>query len=354
MVFGKPWKLRWRFPWCRTNIAAETCSRSKLLIDVEAGREVGGDGKKTRGSRSEERSSGANKPRGAKLNEVKKTLSGGGGGVEPPPQFADMVLSPPQEFSDVTPCTVVIQEPETDSSSTTSSGPSWRRVATTKGATVLSPVMPDVVLVSVPAFNRSKSAGDLPSPVKSDKYKVEEPDDDQDYCYKYLDQATIFKVMLNKTSQGLGLSVMGGVSETEAEAKASKTADKGPSRRKGFIRIKKVYPMTPASECGNLLPGDIVLSANGVELTGLTCSQALEILRTSPRVTVLDVCRLPKTVEEPENPTPAAQRKISSRENLLSPILSPCGKLNFILAPFCMRGEDMQRTVAGAVPASAH
>jgi hypothetical protein len=58
--------------------------------------------------------------------------------------------------------------------------------AVSRTTSTLSSVMPDVVLVSVPAFSRSKSSGDLPSPMGCDSYAVEEPDDDDDP--KYVDE----------------------------------------------------------------------------------------------------------------------------------------------------------------------
>lgn len=38
----------------------------------------------------------------------------------------------------------------------------------------------------------------------------------------------------------------------------------------GLIRVKKVFPMGPAYESGELRPYDIILEANGVALSGLT------------------------------------------------------------------------------------
>ena len=59
-----------------------------------------------------------------------------------------------------------------------------------------------------------------------------------------------------KTSQGLGLSVAGGVD----------TNDQWP----GLIRIKRLFLHQPAWQSGQLSQGDILLAANGVPLIGLT------------------------------------------------------------------------------------
>lgn len=61
---------------------------------------------------------------------------------------------------------------------------------------------------------------------------------------------------LNKGSRGLGLSVTGGI-------------DSGGSWP-GLIRIKRLFPHQPASQCGLINVGDLLLEANGVTLIGLT------------------------------------------------------------------------------------
>ena len=67
---------------------------------------------------------------------------------------------------------------------------------------------------------------------------------------------TIFEVTVIKNLRGLGLAVCGGIES------------QGPYA--GLIRIKKLYPQTPAWLCGQLEVGDGLLYANGNPLTGLS------------------------------------------------------------------------------------
>lgn len=60
-----------------------------------------------------------------------------------------------------------------------------------------------------------------------------------------------FRVKLQKSSRGLGLSVSGG-----------DTA--------GPVRVKRLFPQQPAALSNKLQIGDILLAANGTPLTGLT------------------------------------------------------------------------------------
>lgn len=92
-----------------------------------------------------------------------------------------------------------------------------------------------------------------------------------------------FEVVLKRNSLGLGLSVTGG-----PEAVYPWT---------NYIRVKKVFPMQPAWESGQFQEGDVLISAGGKPLSGLTLRQALDVLRSSPPVTTLVVCR-------PYNPEP--------------------------------------------------
>lgn len=56
---------------------------------------------------------------------------------------------------------------------------------------------------------------------------------------------------LQKSSRGLGLSVSGGGTA-------------------GPVRVKRLFPQQPAALSNKLQPGDILLAANGIPLTGLT------------------------------------------------------------------------------------
>uniref|UniRef100_A0A182TSI8 PDZ domain-containing protein n=1 Tax=Anopheles melas TaxID=34690 RepID=A0A182TSI8_9DIPT len=58
-----------------------------------------------------------------------------------------------------------------------------------------------------------------------------------------------------------------------------------------MIRIKRLFPHQAAWATGMLQPGDILLEANGVPLTGLTNYHALEELRKATNVVTLTVCR---------------------------------------------------------------
>uniref|UniRef100_A0A182VV86 PDZ domain-containing protein n=1 Tax=Anopheles minimus TaxID=112268 RepID=A0A182VV86_9DIPT len=88
---------------------------------------------------------------------------------------------------------------------------------------------------------------------------------------------SIFFVQVSKGSRGLGFSVSGG---TDSSAPYP-----------GLIRIKRLFPHQAAWATGMLQPGDILLEANGVPLTGLTNYLALEVLRKASNVVTLTVCR---------------------------------------------------------------
>ncbi|CAG0898737.1 unnamed protein product [Darwinula stevensoni] len=82
-----------------------------------------------------------------------------------------------------------------------------------------------------------------------------------------------FQVTLEKTAQGLGVSVTGG-----REARNH--------RLRGFFWIKKVFPITPAWEQGILTLGDIILKANGIPLIWLTRDRSLVTLSKSEAVSI--------------------------------------------------------------------
>ncbi|XP_017887824.1 protein PFC0760c-like isoform X2 [Ceratina calcarata] len=121
-----------------------------------------------------------------------------------------------------------------------------------------------------------------------------------------------FRVTLQKSSRGLGLSVSGGGTA-------------------GPVRVKRLFPQQPAALSNKLQPGDILLAANGIPLTGLTNYEALEVLRTTPSTVELVVCRLPG--ENGNVPPPVAPPPPPRRENLpLNPLpplqIEPCGEFD--------------------------
>lgn len=95
----------------------------------------------------------------------------------------------------------------------------------------------------------------------------------------FITESTTFQVTVIKNLRGLGLAVTGGV---ECDLPYA-----------GLIRIKKLYPQTPAWLCGQLEVGDILLQANDNPLTGLTSHEALEMLRTVGQEVTLEICRPP-------------------------------------------------------------
>ncbi|KAK0075065.1 hypothetical protein PV326_011919, partial [Microctonus aethiopoides] len=126
-----------------------------------------------------------------------------------------------------------------------------------------------------------------------------------------------FRIILLKNSRGLGLSVSGGGTI-------------------GPVRVKRLFPQQPAALSNQLKPGDILLSANGVPLSGLTNYEALEVLRTTPSTVELLVCRQAgeTNITPPgDPPTPPMRRKPPSESsqilNAIPPIhIEPCGEFD--------------------------
>lgn len=78
-------------------------------------------------------------------------------------------------------------------------------------------------------------------------------------CFFFLNVSSIdccFSAQIIKNERGLGISVYGGIDVNV------------PYR--GLIRIKRLFPNQPAWGTGMLQPGDILLEANEIPLTGLT------------------------------------------------------------------------------------
>jgi len=91
---------------------------------------------------------------------------------------------------------------------------------------------------------------------------------------------TTFEVDIKRNSLGLGFSIMGG--------------PEAPHPYTNLIRIKKVFPLQPAWECGQLRPGDVILKVDEASLVSLSLRQALDVLRTSRPLTRLTVFRPPE------------------------------------------------------------
>ncbi|KOB75084.1 putative multiple pdz domain protein, partial [Operophtera brumata] len=78
--------------------------------------------------------------------------------------------------------------------------------------------------------------------------------------YTFITDENTFTVVVEKDGRGLGMSVCGGG---------------------GLVRIRRLYPPQPAWRTGMLAQRDLLLSANGVPLAGLSTYEALEVLRTA-------------------------------------------------------------------------
>jgi C-terminal processing protease CtpA/Prc len=81
-----------------------------------------------------------------------------------------------------------------------------------------------------------------------------------------------FEVSVQRNTLGLGFSITCDASDN-------------------LVRIKKVFPMQPAWQTGRLRSGDVIVSADGIPLSGLPLRRALDVLRSGKRVTSLVVCR---------------------------------------------------------------
>ena len=109
-------------------------------------------------------------------------------------------------------------------------------------------------------------------------------------------EGDVFEVILKRNSLGLGLSIYGGPEAAEPYT--------------NLIRVKKVFPLQPAWESGMFQEGDILMSAGGQNLTGLSLRQALDVLRSSPPITTICICRPKETiiVPKPKLLLPASKR----------------------------------------------
>ncbi|XP_013185226.2 uncharacterized protein LOC106130842 [Amyelois transitella] len=121
--------------------------------------------------------------------------------------------------------------------------------------------------------------------------------------YPFISDDNTFTVVVEKDGRGLGMSVCGGG---------------------GLVKIRRLYPPQPAWRTGRLAPRDLLLSANGVPLAGLSTYEALEVLRTAAARVELRVCRPPpgalESITPPDPPTPPARTP--------NPHLTPMDPLN--------------------------
>lgn len=100
----------------------------------------------------------------------------------------------------------------------------------------------------------------------------------------YSNDGNTFNVTLIKNQRGLGLSIVGGVdcctncnivsSSVQTPSftqlmSSPQLMNPQPSAVDKLIRIKRVFPGDPASTAG-LIPGDIILEANGTSTIGMT------------------------------------------------------------------------------------
>lgn len=107
-----------------------------------------------------------------------------------------------------------------------------------------------------------------------------------------------FEVDIHRNYLGLGFSITGGVD--------------APAPWTNLIRIKKIFPLQPAWETAKLKVGDIILKVSGVPLSSLNLRQALDILRTSPPLTCLQVCRVPDPGSSNQRSSPTNTKARSS------------------------------------------
>ncbi|XP_071972670.1 tyrosine-protein phosphatase non-receptor type 13 isoform X3 [Engystomops pustulosus] len=102
--------------------------------------------------------------------------------------------------------------------------------------------------------------------------------------YNFVTNENMYHVKLVKNSSGLGFSFSR--EENLIPEKVSSS----------IVRVKKLFPGQPASECGKINVGDVILKVNGASMKGLSQQEVISALRgTSPEVTLL-MCRPPSGV----------------------------------------------------------
>ncbi|CAG9785727.1 unnamed protein product [Diatraea saccharalis] len=103
------------------------------------------------------------------------------------------------------------------------------------------------------------------------------------------DAENTFTVVVEKDGRGLGMSVCGGG---------------------GLVRIRRLYPPQPAWRTGRLAPRDLLLSANGVPLAGLSTYNMNEIFlkREGARINGYAI-RVLNSLQESHTPLPPVKRR---------------------------------------------
>ncbi|XP_067136231.1 tyrosine-protein phosphatase non-receptor type 13-like [Centruroides vittatus] len=132
--------------------------------------------------------------------------------------------------------------------------------------------------------------------------------------YKFITKENTFDVHIRKSSRGLGLSICGG----------RDTGGRGCINQ--LIRIRKLYPLQPAMECGKLRVGDVIIEVNGKSTLNLTHTEALDALRAAPINVTLKIHRpdptiipsLPLNMRDDSCPSFSLESPSSSVHNTLS------------------------------------
>lgn len=134
-----------------------------------------------------------------------------------------------------------------------------------------------------------------------------------------------FEVTLKRNSLGLGLSITGGPD--------------APEPLTNYIRIKKIFPLQPAWETGQLQEGDVLLSAGGQVLYGMSLRQALDVLRSSPPVTTLLVSRqLPEKTDDALPTQTASSRSVMRSYSCYTPATT----ISLSLPPLSSSSDAME------------
>uniref|UniRef100_A0A8C5GTE1 FERM and PDZ domain containing 2 n=1 Tax=Gouania willdenowi TaxID=441366 RepID=A0A8C5GTE1_GOUWI len=130
--------------------------------------------------------------------------------------------------------------------------------------------------------------------------------------YSFVTDENTHEVVLRKSLSGLGFSFY--ISHLHS----------GPDCG-SVVRIKRLFPGQPALESGQLREGDVILSVNGVIVSGLSHSKVVDILRKAEGTVQLTICRDRLPLMYPESPTPltmSAQTEAVLAEQP-APLLNP-------------------------------